>query len=404
MNIKPKIIPAVCCVAILTACASNKATNLNSGSGKDTNNHSWAVKPMEMRTSSDKPEALYQIGRYYQGQNRLDLAITAYQKALASDNGFVEARNGLGIAYSRQGKYLEAIEVFKTAIGQAPNAAHIFSNLGYAYYLQGLYAESVIMLEKATQLDPANKRALNNLGLAYAKVDHHEESVQMFSQAAALDHSANMNATKQSSAEKMAISNQTLPSTSERGRAEILSDPQAVHEDTLALPKDRGVIRSASSDAIYSEIKPVGTTIEVSKNTYEWHASMPTFTAVIAEPAVEKLSGPPDVKIEVSNGNGITGMAAKVGRFLKNGGYQDVRLTNQKPYSVSKTQIQYRKRYQAEAKLLQISLPESSPALLQRNDLRSDVGIRLVLGQDIATHVASFDDQLQTFKVALNSQ
>ena len=90
-----KIIPAVCCISLLSACATNQPEKAVQ----------WSVKPMATsKNSSDNPAALYQVGRYYQGQNRYDLAIEAYQKALAADDGFVEARNGLGVIYSKQGK------------------------------------------------------------------------------------------------------------------------------------------------------------------------------------------------------------------------------------------------------------------------------------------------------------
>src|SRR5450830_569810 len=174
MKTKHKILPALCCISLLSACASNQSVSVAP----------WSIKPMTAMSSNDKPEALYQVGRYYQGQNRYDLAMAAYQRALAADNGFVEARNGLGVIYSRQGKYREAIEAFLAAIQQAPKAAHIYSNLGYAYYLQGQYGESVTALQQATALDPANQRALNNLGLAYAKAGNKGESVQAFAQAA----------------------------------------------------------------------------------------------------------------------------------------------------------------------------------------------------------------------------
>jgi len=190
--------------------------------------------------------------------------------------------------------------------------------------------------------------------------------------------------------------------------ARINPDPEM-----LALPKDRGVIRPASTStfaAVESSVKLV----EVSPNTYEIRERsfkakpLPAEALQVAEmstvtPAFADAQSSNKARLEVSNGNGVTGMAGKVGQFLKNQGYQAVRLTNQKPFQVRMTQIQYREGYQAQAQLLKISLPESSsPTLVQRNDLRADVGIRLVLGKDVATRVASFDSKWNKFQFALN--
>jgi hypothetical protein len=62
------------------------------------------------------------------------------------------------------------------------------------------------------------------------------------------------------------------------------------------------------------------------------------------------------------------------------------------------TQIQYRDGHQAEAQLLQSSLPEAL-VLVQRNDLRADVSVRLVLGKDIVTQLAHFDGKWHGYQL-----
>ena len=97
-------------------------------------------------------------------------------------------------------------------------------------------------------------------------------------------------------------------------------------------------------------------------------------------------------KVEVSNGNGVNGMARKVGKFLNGLGYSASRLTNQKPYQAISSVIQYREGYQIEAQRIQMDFPQSIE-LVQRKDLRADVSIRILLGKDIATHTAYFNDR-----------
>ena len=107
------------------------------------------------------------------------------------------------------------------------------------------------------------------------------------------------------------------------------------------------------------------------------------------------------LKLEVANGNGIAGMASKVGQFLHSQGYRAARLTNQKPFQVRMTQIQYRNGYQTEAQTLQASLPEMAE-LVEQNNMRADIGIRLLLGKDVATRTAYFNAKTAPHLVALN--
>ena len=95
-------------------------------------------------------------------------------------------------------------------------------------------------------------------------------------------------------------------------------------------------------------------------------------------------------------------MAGKVGQFLRSQGYPAARLTNQEPFQVQMTQIQYREGHQAEAQRLMSNLPVA-PELVQRNNLRADVSVRLVLGKDMAAHLAYFDSKGEKLQVALNA-
>jgi hypothetical protein len=107
------------------------------------------------------------------------------------------------------------------------------------------------------------------------------------------------------------------------------------------------------------------------------------------------------VRVEVSNGNGVTGMAGKVGQFLRSQGYPAARLTNNKPFRILMTQIQYRDGHKADAQRLKLSLPDALK-LVQRNDLRADVSVRLVLGKDMASHLASLGKKPEKFQLAFN--
>jgi len=392
MKSKRKILPLACCVAILSACASNQ---------KAAEVPSWMISP-NVKTSNAQASAsaMYKLGRYYQGQRRDDLAIEAYQKSIYADASYVESYNGLGVVYARQGKYQKAIDAFKSALSYAPAAAHIYSNMGYAYYLQGQYAEAVTSLKQATTLDPANQRALNNLGMAYAKAGSQGESIQAFTQAISVEaKAANIAAPAQDALpQENAVDSAQPKSTnvSEIFTAKAVAPQSDLQE--LALPKNEGVIRSAPMPGAVPVVDSSVKLVQLSPNVFELQSQQLSVMPVQeAEQAV--MVNWAQVHVEVANGNGVTGMAGQVGKFLLGQGYPVTRLTNQKPFIVKKSQIQYRDGHHEEAQLLKDSLPDS-PQLVQRNDLREDVAVRLVLGNDMRTHIAYFGTKRDATQIA----
>lgn len=367
MNVNCKILSAVSYILLLTSCASKESIV----------KAPIKITPITVESNSDNPEALYQTGRYYQGKKRYDLAIDAYQKALTSNSNFVEALNGLGVIYSMQRKYDEAIEAFQSAIRLNPRAAHILNNLGYVYFLQERYSESSLALEQSLAIDPHNKKSLNNIGILYAKTGHAADAEQAFSRA--------LDFPSQVVNVDSVMSNPHTDSLSSSSKTpDNLDEVNRTNEQSLSLPKSIGIIRSASGylQPIYQtpEVRGRVTLLQVSPYVYEMHRkSSPPKTLdkkIVGE--IKQSLG-----VEVSNGNGVTGMARKVSELLKSQGYDLSRLTNQKPYNIRNTQIQYRKGYEEEAQLLQVVFSETAE-LIKRNDMRSDINLRILLGKDIA--------------------
>ena len=97
-------------------------------------------------------------------------------------------------------------------------------------------------------------------------------------------------------------------------------------------------------------------------------------------------------RLEVSNGNGVTGMAARVGHWLASQGVKPaVRLTNQRPFQQGETLIQYRKGHEEAARQVARLLPaEARTAALPSSALGSDV--RVLLGRDWVDEAACLSD------------
>lgn len=93
----------------------------------------------------------------------------------------------------------------------------------------------------------------------------------------------------------------------------------------------------------------------------------------------EVASAPPGVKLEISNGNGITGAAARLARTLNAEGIKATRLTNVRPFVVPLSRIEY----QREQQLLAQTLAQRLGLPLQAQSGKSAYAdMRIVLGHD----------------------
>lgn len=300
-------------------------------SSQRLDNRAAEPPPRVAGTADSSPESLYQLGRYYQGQGRHEQAIAAYVQALQAGSRFPQAHNGLGVVLSLQGRYDEAIQAFERAIREAPDDASLHSNLGYAYHLRGLDAQAVAALERAISLDPGNARARNNLEISHARMG------KMLAPQVVVERVP-----------------EAIPVV--RNRMEVVQSGPNVFE-----------LRERAGEVVTAQ-KPVAHVV----------------SAATASPA--RLSA----RVEVSNGNGVPGMAKAVGEFLRDKGFSAARLTNRKPFGQEVTQIEYREGLLTEAERLRASLP-GEMNLVETKDLRKDISLRLVLGRDIARSASVLD-------------
>ncbi|WP_044034478.1 tetratricopeptide repeat protein, partial [Microcystis aeruginosa] len=80
-------------------------------------------------------------GNLYYNQQKYDLALSDYSKAIELNPNFAEAYNNRGVLYSYQQKYELALADFNKAIEINPNSAD-------AYYNRGIGGEHLIYASK----------------------------------------------------------------------------------------------------------------------------------------------------------------------------------------------------------------------------------------------------------------
>lgn len=88
---------------------------------------------------------------------------------------------------------------------------------------------------------------------------------------------------------------------------------------------------------------------------------------------------PAIVRLEISNGNGVAGAAARLARVLALDGLQTVRLSNLRPFVVTHSRIEYPREQQQAARALarRLRMP------LQQRGGTAYADLRIVLGHDV---------------------
>ena len=97
--------------------------------------------------------------------------------------------------------------------------------------------------------------------------------------------------------------------------------------------------------------------------------------------------------IEISNGNGVNGMAKEVGHFLKRQGFNVVRLTNADHYGYAKAGVYYR----GDAEFTALQVKGAIPGITQMKKVggfdRDSVKVRVLVGRDLADGRDAFKEE-----------
>lgn len=322
-----KRLAVLCAGSLLLACASPVAR-----------------APAATSLAQDAEQA-YLLGRSYHMAMRPQQAMAYYRSALRDDPTHLNARNGLAVLYAELGDLKPAIALWQelTASAAGRNQAFLFSNLGYAHLIQGEPARALAVLEQACLLDPLSERAWQHLGDALAMTGQQGRAATMHRQAASLrKHDL------RSDLEATAAQAPAQPGAPQWARTEVTQRADGMLE--------------------LRRIEP----------------SRPSPAAPLAAPPVKAgQAAPPPARarLEISNGNGVTGMAHKVAGQLGQGDPQVVRLSNQKGYGVQRTRVEYQPEYRSAAEHLAARLGAGQVVPASQ---RGRADLRLVLGRDMA--------------------
>lgn len=305
-------------------------------------------------------DAVYRAGRAHHLAGRADLARAAYLAAVRTAPMHQDARNGLAALHVERRELGQAIAIWRELTGSlnmasGASGAYLFSNLGRAYILNGQMDAATAALEKACLLDPLNHRTWQLLGETLRRQGQEARAEQMLRQAATLrqhDLRADIASTGSSTG--------------------VAALGQALQAPTPAQPDDAGWARS------YVHVSADGMMELRRTNAREQVAAAPAAAPASVAPEGVAL-------LEISNGNGIAGMARAVARSIGEPGVQVARLSNEPGFDVDQTRIEYGPGRGGAARKLARRL---GSAELRQVEQGARADLRLVLGRDLAGHAA----------------
>ncbi len=310
------------------------------------------IKPVEYVSHAvSKPKIMYLLGRYYQGKANYKKAVEAYHKALALKPNYVDVHNGLGVIYAMQGQFESALRHFHIALELAPEESHLHNNMGYALLIQNQEHAAMQFFKRALQIDANNLRARKNLAFVVKKLGVYEDVALM----------------KQDTSENFQIN--AAAST-----ASVKLTMQEPESDLLRIAPNVYTYNVAGN--------------RHSVETQTEHAYSPHKMNKHINNGNLLNDG-----IEVSNGNGINGMARKVSEYLGQFGADNVRITNHQTFQQMHTEIHYKQGSLAYASRINQVLP-NPVATIESDDLRGDIQVKVLLGRDFSHFLGVQDNRL----------
>jgi tetratricopeptide (TPR) repeat protein len=371
---------AMSAVAMMGGCASSQAP--------ESGLKMQAVQ--RVTHGQNNPQAFYQLGRYYQGQTRYDLALEAYRQALSLQPEYVDALTGLGVVHAMLGQYDDALRSLRAAASLDPGSVTAQNNLGYIYWLLNARDEALQAYRQALKLDPLNARARDNLRLAMKEAVNDQAPEAAGSQPAAAPEvagaAASTAALQEVGPQVHELRAPEPARTSPRGEQ---SAAARLGPAPVAAASERTV---ADSRLALNEVAPQVYELRMPVQSVEPIAALPERnTLATAERAVVQVATAPPASpaaadstayLAVMNGNGVNGMADRVSRHLAAQGYPSAGTGNQPHFNEAQTRIEYRPGHAEQARRLSRLLPGQA-TLSEVAALDGRAKIRLVLGNDI---------------------
>jgi Flp pilus assembly protein TadD len=346
-----------------------KAINI---SDKDAQNFVSSIRKIDGNKEAD-----YQLALYLQRRNRHKNAIEVLKKVIQADPAYVKAYNAMGISFDYLGGYNQAIHFYKLALAINSNLDYVYNNLGYSYLLSGKYDLAIEAFHKAISLNNRNKRYHNNLGFAYTQKGQFDLAFEQFK------HAGDEISANRKLAQHLYREGKYDLARKYNNKAIQL---EAYADKTASAPSSRLEKFSETSSRVerkYAESKPAAVTADADqKSSEEEKGSVSEYLSFSRSQKNYHVLA----EIEVLNGNGIEGIARRVGNYLKKKGFNVTRLRNANSYNHIESKVFYGSGQVEDAyRLIQeIPIHPNMQNIIELKDLNNK--IRLLIGKDMVSH------------------
>lgn len=382
------------------------------------------------------------LARFHHERGQLALALGAYAQSLALDARQLEARNAVAVIEAQQGNLESARRALVALVNDYPAEAQPHTNLGYVLHLMGDHAGAAQTLRRAMALG-AGPKAFQNLQLAEASQLGSPLTATDEPQIAAAAPGAGAPSVLAPPTPAIAAALAVAAPGSAAARAPLLLPPAASANTTAtapaaapapaaqtaapaavvpamatAAPAVDARTKAAALTILPTSAREIGSHMElvqIASNVYELKtrvasepapaAAAPAAPARIAQAPKPAAQAVPQearlrmARLEVANGNGVTGMARRFRHLLGSMGIPVERLSNDKPYTQVATTIQYRPGFEKQAASLQKAL-QGKAQLTSKQLAAADV--RLVLGKDASQSLAAATEAAGLSLVAMH--
>lgn len=316
-----------------------------------------AAAPFES-VAGKTPDSLYADGKAHLAASHLGLASEAFQAALMLDGDDVDLHNALAATYDKLGRFDLADRHYAKALILSPEDPAVLNNWGWSYVLRGQPRLARSLIEEAKALRPedpviaANLAQLDAADVAPTDLLEAEDEIVV----AALEPPRVWVERTSSEVQTLVVD---ADEETRRAYAELETPPQLVH------------VAGAPSAVI----------------ALDTGARAPSVTAAM----IASAQRPPAtaVALELSNGVGRNGMAARLAAHLVEQGAPRARLTNADRWGYARSAIYFRDGAREDAESLAARLPARVP--LEPAPAGQTARVRLLLGYDLVR----LDDAIQ---------
>jgi len=177
---------------MIAACAEDKAVNrkkvealqqLGMAHAAEGNLRKGLAQLLEaVKLDPNNAELNHQTALVLRNLGEYKLSLKYFDRALALQPKYPEARNNLGTLYLVMGEWDRAIACFKEAIGDilysSPQFA--YNNMGYAYFKKGDYDRAIENYKRALRSSPSYTLCYTNLAQAYDAKGEFNEAVDYY--------------------------------------------------------------------------------------------------------------------------------------------------------------------------------------------------------------------------------